>query len=179
MVRSLISGTHWPQARLHGHGRAVSDKCRICGCRGTLFHRGFDCPCSAGFRRTDMPVDLRQAARKVAKLGEDEAELFARCIFLAPERCFGRPEAPEENWVRFVGAMPGWLWRGPIFVDGPAYCTKHGSCRRAGWSAVQVDQAGRFVACMYGVWGSPSRMGSRPVGSRRRRLCIPHACTLL
>ena len=46
---------------------------------------------------------------------------------------------------------------GAIFVDGSAFHTKFGACRRAGWAAVQVDLAGRFVACMYGVvprgWG--------------------------
>eukprot|EP00959_Pyramimonas_sp_CCMP1952_P301649 6311670-Pyramimonas_sp.AAC.1 len=77
--------------------------------------------------------------------------------FPSPGQCFGRPEAPGENWVRIVGAMPGWRWGGPIFVDGSASHAKFGSRRRAGWAAVQIDQAGRFAACMHGVvprgWG--------------------------
>ena len=83
--------------------------------------------------------------------------MFARCLFPSPEPCFDGHEAPPEKWVRFVGAMPGWLWGGAIFVVGSAFHTSFGGCRRAGWAAVQVDRAGHFVACMHGVvprgWG--------------------------
>ena len=80
IVRSLVSGTHCPQARLAKHKKSASDLCKLCGCRGTLFHRGFDCPCADSFRRTDLPPALKKAAWKVAKLGEDEAELSSSIL---------------------------------------------------------------------------------------------------
>ena len=150
-IRSLVGGSHWPQARLHDHGKALHDRCAHCGARGTLFHRFYDCPRLSAVRREECPEHVKRAASYVQGIRECFGELFCRCLWPSPRYCFPRDEAPEENWLRFVGVFPGWKFSGKVFVDGSAFNTAHAGLSRAGWAVVAVDRAGQLIGAMYGV----------------------------
>eukprot|EP00959_Pyramimonas_sp_CCMP1952_P450541 9433566-Pyramimonas_sp.AAC.1 len=77
-LRSLVGGSHWPQARLFRHGKAQHARCLICGGQGTLFHRFCECPCIEAHRREECPPHVRAAARKVSLLAPEVVDMFAR-----------------------------------------------------------------------------------------------------
>eukprot|EP00959_Pyramimonas_sp_CCMP1952_P311642 6522008-Pyramimonas_sp.AAC.1 len=66
---------------------AVNDCCVHCGMRGTLHHRVYDCPRGAVPRREECPTHVMQAAMYVRSLGEEAAEMMARCLFPSPSFC--------------------------------------------------------------------------------------------
>ena len=126
--RSVNCGARWSQARLHAKGKAVHPFCARCGARGTLWHRCSDCPAAEFPRRDFCPPELLQAAKVVEREGEQCAELFARGLLPSPVRAFQECDIPEEDRIRFVGCMPGWLFEGEVFVDGSAFLFKMADC---------------------------------------------------
>eukprot|EP00959_Pyramimonas_sp_CCMP1952_P049821 1041264-Pyramimonas_sp.AAC.1 len=75
----------------------------------------------ADVRREECPAFLQDAARRVRdKCGETAAELFCRCLFPSPARCFPEPIPNPEHLRRWFGVPVGWRSPGPVFVDGSA-----------------------------------------------------------
>ena len=157
IVRSLVSGTHWPQARLAKHKKSASDLCKLCGCRGTLFHRGFDCPWCGFVPAHGPPPRFEEGCLEGGQAGGGRGGTVRQVSFSISGEVLRISRGPRGA-LGAVCRSDAWMEvGGAIFVDGSAFHTKFGACRRAGWAAVQIDRAGRFVACMYGVvprgWG--------------------------
>eukprot|EP00959_Pyramimonas_sp_CCMP1952_P003393 70825-Pyramimonas_sp.AAC.1 len=78
-----------------------------------------------------------QAAMYVRSLGDEPAEMMARCLSPSPSFCFPVTEVPEENQVRCVGVFPGWRFSGHVFVDVSVFHSHLQGLSRAGWAVIQ------------------------------------------
>ena len=89
-LRGLVIGSHCCQHRLSQHDADLSEDCLLCGSRGTLFHRHFDCPARAGWRRDSIPPEVAQAASFLARGPLLLQERFVRGLLPDPGQVFAR-----------------------------------------------------------------------------------------
>jgi len=113
-LRSIFIGSQWPQERLFQCGLADTPLC--CRCReapGSLLHRAWRCPATAGWRA--------QALRESDLVGLDVKEGVASVFLeraIAPSLHHLLPAARQTPWVKQLLAPPGGLYTGDVFVDG-------------------------------------------------------------
>ena len=84
-LASVVTNAAWTQRRLHRHGLAPDDHCRICLQPGAnLWHRCYSCIGHDAERRTGSEQRLRSYASNARAISEQHDEMFARVIFPAP-----------------------------------------------------------------------------------------------
>ena len=151
IIRSLVGGLFWPQARLYKRGKAQHGRCLLCGGPGTLYHRFYECPCIEAHRRDECPKHVREAAARMQAAGDIQSDLFCRGLFPSAARCFPVPEARVDDQLIWIGVPAGWKFSGAVFVDGSAFHSRFSGLSRAGWAIIQIDRAGILVGGVFGV----------------------------
>ncbi|CAK0788080.1 unnamed protein product [Prorocentrum cordatum] len=148
---AVLGGSHWPQERLWKEGKARDGLCRLCGGRGTLRHRAFECDAWLPLRRDACSPELLEGARLVAQRGDAAAELFARA--LCPDPALAFPAAADAALAapRWFGVPPGSKFAGRVFVDGSARFPALRGARRAGWAVVQIGLSRGVIGGMHGI----------------------------
>ncbi|CAK0874689.1 unnamed protein product, partial [Prorocentrum cordatum] len=150
-LAAVLGGSHWPQERLWKEGKARDGLCRLCGGRGTLWHRAFECQAWQMLRRDACSRELLEGARLVAQRGGAAAELFARALCPDPALAFPATADAALAAPRWFGVPPGSKFEGRVFVDGSARFPALRGARRAGWAVVQIGLSGEVIGGMHGI----------------------------
>ncbi|CAK0828037.1 unnamed protein product [Prorocentrum cordatum] len=148
---AVLGGPHWPQERLWKEGKARDGLCRLCGGRGTLWHRAFECDAWLPLRRDACSPELLEGARLVAQRGGAAAELFARALCPGPALAFPAAADAALAAPRWFGVPPGSKFAGKVFVGGSARFPALRGARRAGWAVVQIGLGGEVIGGMHGI----------------------------
>jgi len=148
-LRALVSGPVWTQAKLFDRQLSANAACRLCGePRGTVWHRHFDCPANATFRRENLEPWLLAAARLARGLSEQAGEQFARCLLPDPAGLL--PKAlwhAETSWWQQPASS---VISGLIFTDGSCLYPGFPALRRCGWALAQMNEQGEIDSVCYG-----------------------------
>ena len=155
-LRALGEGAWWTQERMHAAGfQGVSDPyCRACGPEsqvggtqklGTLHHRFVECAATASLRLRHKDRHILDVATSLLRESEP---LFQQGIpLLVPRQ---RPPAEVTRWCG--GRVPAdFTFTRVGFTDGAMRGRAPKRARRAGWSAVLVDENAKVIAGLYGT----------------------------
>ncbi len=149
-LRRAWTGGYWSRARLADCGLADSAECEHCGAkRDDAYHRVWECSHVDEEREALTTPQMRiEAARR----SRDD---WAFTRGLLPNPWMTAPRARDDYEEVHVGpnmevlAQPHVVDR-DVFVDGSALWPANADARRAGWSIVMIDTAGKFVGAVYG-----------------------------
>ena len=125
-LKSLVVKGQWPQTRLFAAGLAETDACQICGARGTLWHRLFDCPALLFIRQQYGDEALLTCA-----CDWPEMQLWTRCLLGDPSWSYPAPLLSEH--VIWEKAPAGGLLEGECYGDGSGKRPRYKRLRRCGW----------------------------------------------
>jgi hypothetical protein len=150
MLRSIVSGSCWCQARQFRVGVSSAADCRLCGARGTLWHRRYGCPAWATHRCTHVSPELAQAAASVLSQGEGAGELFARGLFPDLGPIVPRPLGRLAAQIHWFQKPDHARLSGSLFTDGSSTPGPTAHFQRAGWAVAMVGPEGQTLAVAFG-----------------------------
>ena len=168
MIRALSTNACWTAGDAADLGYPVSSLCALgCGCKDTLFHRIWVCPCVQEVRDEHIPSWIQKAALEVSEDDPERAALWLHGSFLHPGDYAPKPLSSDGvNLEWHVEALPdparpglppsivpnNGFW-GHIFMDGSCYKHAVRELSRAGFAVVMVSDDGKLLGVLKGpVW---------------------------
>ena len=146
-LKSVVSGSLWPQQRLVSQGYNTTQMCALCGtAEDSVHHRVWCCPATA-----DLREGHEDLVRDALAAGPDSA-LYSLGGLL-PTRADDKPQANDSQVSGGDFTTPVFKkGRGTIYYDGSATTPGIPELRRASWAAVQIDDTtGEEVASASGT----------------------------
>ena len=144
------------QSQLHDEGLVDSQLCQLClKARGTFLHRSM-CEMMAP-TRAKAKGEEKEALEKASRVDSAEQPLYEHGIPLKPPcklKCTGGKRLDKlERWRLPPGAPVNGkpFFTGLAATDGSMLNPAPIAARRAGWSAVAVDEQGCVKHALYGV----------------------------
>ncbi len=147
-LRRAFTGGYWSSARRKENGLAESCSCPKCGAAlDDIYHRIWECEAMHEQRMRYTSESMRTAAAAASR----SDPRWTRALTAEPK---GRMAAPrrdhDEEWVFAPGVPQERCLSGDVYTDGSATNPRCPEVRRAGWSAIQVDERGDLVKGVYG-----------------------------
>ena len=108
MIRALSTNACWTAGDAADLGYPVSSLCALgCGCKDTLFHRIWVCPCVQEVRDEHIPSWIQKAALEVSEDDPERAALWLHGSFLHPGDYAPKPLSSDGvNLEWHVEALP-------------------------------------------------------------------------
>ena len=134
-LKRIWCGAEHAQADLHRAHRAEDPLCWVCGCKGTLSHRHWECPLLRNAREQLKPELLAQATRQSL---EGESPFWKDLLLPHPLAVY--PLLNVEEDLTWTGQELGrhQYFSGNCYTDGSGKDVKPGHVSRAGGAAVMM-----------------------------------------